>query len=228
MQNLHVIEHDTRRVLTTNQLAESFDTNSKIITRNFQRNQDRYVAGTHYYVLAGDSLKAFKASRQKDDTLKYVSVLYLWTEQGAWMHAKSLNTDRAWDAYRMLIDTYYTMSKQHHISEGNDNMTPAPLPPAVKQALNHFEGRLIALEKQLEEVTLHSGEQRRLRSAVGERIYQLSKSSAGSRPVLFRAIYSEIRERYGVDSYRDIKQNQLQDALQFIAYWGGAALEKRA
>ncbi len=222
MQDLHIIEHDTRRVLTTNQLAESFDTNSKIITRNFQRNQDRYIAGTHYYVLAGDSLKAFKASRQNDDNLKYVSVLYLWTEQGAWMHAKSLNTDRAWEAYRMLIDTYYILSNQQLI-EGSDKMTPTFLPPTVIQTLNQFESRLIALENQLQEVTLHSGEQRRLRSAVGERVYQLSKSSAGSRPVLFRAIYSGIRERYEVDSYRDIKQIQLQDSLNFISEWGGAS-----
>lgn len=225
MQALHTIEHETRRVLTTQQLAEAFGTNAKIITRNFQRNQDKYDAGSHYYVLAGEELKAFKGSRQNDDSLKYVSVLYLWTEQGAWMHAKSLNTEQAWEAYRLLIDTYYTLSTRQRLQGTGE---PLALPPAVTELITNMESRLIALETHLQQATLHSGEQRRLRNAVGERVYQLSKRSAGARPAIFRAIYSEIRERYCVDSYRDLKQTDLLDALNFIACWGGESLEKRA
>lgn len=225
MQQLQVIEHDAKRVLTTSQLADSFDTNNKILTRNFQRNQERYQLGSHYYVLAGDELRAFKAGRPEDANLKYVSVLYLWTEQGAWMHAKSLNTDRAWDAYRLLIDNYYSLAERVRGMQADDNMTPALIPPHIVKVFNQFESRLIVLEKQLQNATLHSGEQRRLRNAVGERVYQLSKREAGARPVMFRAIYSEIRERYEVDSYRDIKQSQLQDALTFVSSWGGVSSE---
>lgn len=219
MQQLKVIEHEQMRVLTTSQLAEAFATNSKVIARNFQRNQDHYAVGTHYFVLAGEELKAFKASRQGDVSLKYTSVLCLWTEQGAFLHAKSLNSELAWQAYHMLNDQYYQLSKQ--LQKGSVNMSP-PLPPAVKQAITQLESRLIALEAQIQQVTLHSGEQRRLRNAVGERVYELSRNETGSRPVIFRAIYSEIRERYQVDSYRDIKQSQFQEALRFISRWGGA------
>lgn len=217
MRQLQLIEHDKKRVLTTSQLAASFATNSKVIARNFQRNQERYAVGTHYYVLAGEELKAFKAARQGDVNLKYTSVLYLWTEQGAFLHAKSLNNEQAWQAYHMLNDQYYQLSQR--IREGNVNSTSA-LPPAVAQVITQFESRLIALETHMQQVTLHSGEQRRLRNAVGERVYQLSKRESGARPVMFRAIYSEIRERYEVDSYRDIQQQKLQDALDFIAGWG--------
>ncbi|ARK26359.1 hypothetical protein SporoP37_15730 [Sporosarcina sp. P37] len=220
MHQLKVIEHEEKRVLTTSQLAEAFVTNSKVIARNFQRNQDHYIAGTHYFVLAGEELKFFKASRQGDVSLKYTSVLYLWTEQGAFLHAKSLNNERAWQAYHMLNDQYYQLSKQ--LNRGGVNMTPA-LPPAVEQVINQLESRLTVLENQLQQVTLHSGEQRRLRNAVGERVYELSRKEAGARPVIFRAIYSEIRERYQVDSYRDIRQSQLKDALQFVSNWGGAS-----
>lgn len=107
MNQLQVIEHQNQRVLTTSQLTESFGADSKIINRNFQRNQNRYKHGKHYYSLTGGDLKEFKGSRQIDDNLKYASVLYLWTEKGAWLHAKSLNTDKAWDAYEMLVDDYY-------------------------------------------------------------------------------------------------------------------------
>lgn len=33
--------------------------------------------------------------------------LYLWTERGALLHAKSVNTDKAWDVYEQLLDVYF-------------------------------------------------------------------------------------------------------------------------
>ncbi len=110
MTQLQVIDHKGKRVLTTAQLAESFGTETKIISKNFERNESRYTKGKHYFVLRGDELKRFKASRQNDDNLKFAPVIYLGTEKGAWMHAKSLNTDQAWDAYEMLANDYYSIT----------------------------------------------------------------------------------------------------------------------
>lgn len=210
-----VIEHQELRVLSTLQLAEAFQTNNKVVTRNFQRNKERYEEGIHYFALSGDALKKYKTERQSDASLKYVSVYYLWTEKGAWLHAKSLNSDAAWQAYHMLIDSYYKITQQVQ-KKASDNLTLA-LTDADWQKVQH---RLEVLEMQMENVTLHSGEQRRLRVAVGERVHQLAKQ-AGARPALFRALYSALREQYEVDSYRDIKQHQLQDALQFVSEWKG-------
>ena len=215
MKLLDVIEHREQRVLSTTQLADAFGTNNKIITRNFQRNKDYYVEGKHFYSLSGDRLKQFKASRQNDASLKYVSVLYLWTEKGAWLHAKSLNTEKAWEAYQTLIDSYYQISQQLKI-KGSDNMTLA----LTNEDWERVQQRLGVLEMQMEKVTLHSGEQLRLRKAVGARVHQLAKQD-GARPVLFRALYSALRERYEVESYRDVKQYKLQDALFFVNGWEG-------
>lgn len=33
--------------------------------------------------------------------------MYLWTEKGALLHAKSLNTDKAWEVYDYLVDFYF-------------------------------------------------------------------------------------------------------------------------
>ena len=35
------------------------------------------------------------------------NILYLWTEKGALLHAKSLNTDKAWEVYDYLVDFYF-------------------------------------------------------------------------------------------------------------------------
>jgi len=39
--------------------------------------------------------------------LKKAKILYLWTEKGAFLHAKSLNTDVAWEVYDQLVDSYF-------------------------------------------------------------------------------------------------------------------------
>lgn len=41
-----------------------------------------------------------------------VHMLYLWTEKWTFLHAKSLNTDIAWEVYDRLIETYFTVKKE--------------------------------------------------------------------------------------------------------------------
>lgn len=213
LNQLSVVEYKNTRVLTTLQLAESFESSSKIINRNFQRNRDRYISGIHYFALTGDELKSFKGMRQNDATLKYVSTLYLWTEKGAWLHAKSLNNDKAWQAYNLLVDSYYKVVEQ---------VNKMQQPSISYQQWTQLESRVSELEKALQQVTLHSGEQIRLRKAVGERVAQLTQNEpVGARRALFRAIYSAIKERYEVGSYRDVKQCELQDCLRFVSNWKG-------
>lgn len=101
------IEQEGQRVLLTSQLAESYETTPETISNNFNRNKTRYEAGKHYFVLEGDALREFKANHQFDEQLKFSTKLYLWTERGALLHAKSLNTDRAWEVYDKLVESYF-------------------------------------------------------------------------------------------------------------------------
>lgn len=124
---LQVIEHNNQRVLLTVQLAESFGTTPQIITNNFNRNKERYTEGKHYFGLSGQEKRNFLNQHQNDLGSKNAAVLYLWTEKGAWMHAKSLNTDQAWDAYEMLVDDYYRVKEQ-------GLMVPRSFPEALRLA----------------------------------------------------------------------------------------------
>lgn len=67
-------------------------------------------------------------------------------------------------------------------------------------------------------MSLEQGELKRLRNAVAERVYQLSDK----KPIqqnLFRALYSALKTRYQVASYKDVPKPYLQDAVQFIQKW---------
>ena len=109
-KELIVTKYNDIRVLTTQQLAEAYGSNSDIITKNFNRNKDRYINGKHFICLQGEELKHFKTNGQIDLSTK-VNKLYLWTKKGAFLHAKSLNTDQAWDVYDKLVDHYFETQK---------------------------------------------------------------------------------------------------------------------
>jgi hypothetical protein len=113
MNQLQVIEHQNQRVLTTAQLAEAYGTDEKRISENYTRNQERYTEGKHYFYLEGDGVREFLQSANCGiQNISKIRTLYLWTEKGAWLHAKSLNTDRAWEAYEALVDDYYRIKQQ--------------------------------------------------------------------------------------------------------------------
>ena len=99
------IEQNGQRVLTTKTLAEMYGTSTQRISHNFSQNKKRYVEGRHFYYLTGESLKKFAVSNL--DTANKGGKLYLWTERGALLHAKSLNTDKAWEVYDFLVEHYF-------------------------------------------------------------------------------------------------------------------------
>ncbi|MDE5619496.1 MAG: ORF6N domain-containing protein [Ruminococcus sp.] len=105
---LSPIENEGKRVLTTAQLAEAYGTTVGTVTRNFNRNKEHYTEGKHFYCLTGEELKAFFASDKLSvANFGKVRCLYLWTERGSLLHAKSLNTDKAWEAYDYLLEHYF-------------------------------------------------------------------------------------------------------------------------
>ena len=133
MNELKIIEHEGIRVLLTSQLAVSYGTDAKIIRKNFERNRERYQEGKHYFLLQGNELKGFKTTRQFDDSLKTINQLYLWTERGAFLHAKSLNTDKAWEVYDSLVEHYFQSR------EAKPSLLPANYKEALLQLVAQVE-----------------------------------------------------------------------------------------
>ena len=52
---------------------------------------------------------------------------YLWTERGALLHAKSINTDKAWDVYEQLLDTYFR-AQEMFAAENDSPVSQTNLP----------------------------------------------------------------------------------------------------
>lgn len=127
MNDLKILELKGQRVLTTRQLADAYGTDVKVIQNNFQRNKDRYLAGKHYIYMDRDELREVKTTcPQFDGELKRASRAHFWTEKGALLHAKSLNTDKAWEVYDYLVDFYFRV-KEGETAPAVNETKPAPV-----------------------------------------------------------------------------------------------------
>ena len=111
MNKLIPIEFKNKRILTTELIAQSYEVEERKITDNFNNNKKRYIEGKHYFLLQGEELKHFKSENENFGIAPNVNKLYLWTERGALLHAKSLNTDKAWEMYEKLEDTYFKVQE---------------------------------------------------------------------------------------------------------------------
>lgn len=107
------IEWKGQVVITTAQLAEVYETSPDNVKRNFNRNKDRFVKGKHYYLLEGAELQEFK-NRVTDSPFvgKTANQLYLWTRRGASRHCKILGTDKTWEQFDYLEETYFAVQQQ--------------------------------------------------------------------------------------------------------------------
>ena len=108
------VEWSAQRVLTTEQLAQFYETDIKRISENFSRNQDKFAVGKHYFKLDGEELKHFRNYSAESGLLqinKNTPTIYLWTERGAARHAKILTTEKAWQVFELLEDNYFNGAK---------------------------------------------------------------------------------------------------------------------
>jgi Rha family phage regulatory protein len=69
-----------------------------------------------------------------------------------------------------------------------------------------------------QQITLDHGEQRRIQRAVGSKVYELEKNP-DIRKRLFMELHRDLKDRFAVTSYKDIKRKDLQAAIRYIDAW---------
>jgi len=206
MDNLKVVEYNGTRVLTTTQLAEAYGTDNKTLSYNFNYNRDRYIEGKHYICLVGDDLKAF---REIHDLPQNVNKMLLWTEKGCFLAAKSLNTDKAWEAYDRLIDGYFTI-RQEVVDRSQLSPELQMLYGLIEsQAKHEIEQkrqaeRIDKIEKRIDATAqaLEPIHQETWRKDVTKKFNRVQKASEIPWEELYVEMYKELDRRAGVDTAR--------------------------
>ena len=219
MNDLKITEYKNIRVLTTQQIAEAYGTDSKVISNNFNRNRERYVEGKHFICLEGDELKVFKTNHHFDESSK-INKLYLWTQKGAFLHAKSLNTDKAWEVYDHLVDSYFekkqplklsTEEKIQILAQGNVELQEKV--EAIDKDLQEFKRDLPLLGVECQKITYAKNQ--KVVPLLGGKDAPAYKNRS-IRQKVYMDIDNQLRREFGVNTYKAIKRSQTDLAISII------------
>lgn len=219
MNGLTVTEYKDIRVLTTQQIARLYETEDRRISENFNANKSRYTEGKHYIKLESEELKQFlQSANSVVQNPSKVRVLYLWTEKGAFLHAKSLNTDKAWEVYENLVDFYFNKKKPLSIAEQIQILAKGNL--ELEQKINSVDMDLQNFKK---EMPLLAIECQQITDAKNKKVVLLlggkdsnAYNNARLRGKVYRDLEGQLRREFGVSSYKAIHRNQTGKALEII------------
>lgn len=205
-------------VLTTEMLAQAYGVAPHQIRQNFKNNRERFIEGKHFFLLSGSDLKEFKNCVENFYSVqigKRTASVTLYTDRGCARHAKSLNTDRAWDMYELLEETFFAVVK-------TEQPAPSPAPyPIFKRtapvrtltlpASNVYRDRVKELDRLEEEWIEFAGE---TRSRLHQFVNELLRVKESTYPELLNRVCS--RQNVSKDPLLGILQSNSYNAQTWI------------
>ena len=148
---------------------------------------------------------------------------YNLTEEAFALVVFSYNTKEAVHTKIKFIQEFKRMkeelSKPKSLSPHEQRVEMLKLALEQEEKLSKVENRVEKLEIDVKErITLESGEQRKLQRAISKKVYSITEDR-DVRKLLFAEMYREIRDRFGVASYKDIKSHELESAIAYVNAW---------
>ncbi|PFB77981.1 hypothetical protein CN286_15880 [Bacillus anthracis] len=223
MDQLTVLEFNNERILTTKQLAFIYQTDVNNVQKNFSNHKSKFVEGKHYFFLEGEELRSFKRDLNNIQLVpNNVNQLYLWTERGANRHCKILDTDKAWEQFDYLEETYFNAREQQRL--------PTDPMDVLKLTFQALEGQQQVIEEIKSDVQdlkdntpLFAIECDEISNAVKRQGVVLlggKQSNAyrdrGLRGKVYRDIYNQLYREFGVKSHKAIKRCHLNVAVKIV------------
>lgn len=213
---VEVKEYEGLRVVTVWDIAKVHGREVKRINEIFKNNIDKFILKEDYFFLTPNEFSgSFKTTQ--DFIPNNVKEIPLFTESGYLMLVKTFTDDLSWDIQRQLIKTYF------RFKETQKTMTLPQQLLAQAQCLVEMDNRITVVENKVDnEIRVNSGEQLRITKAVKRRVCQridLAVDLIGKDKFMYQAIYRDLKDRFGVASYKDIKRKDLTDCLNYISTW---------
>lgn len=161
--------------------------------------------------MEGDELKDFKTNHQFDESSR-INKLYLWTEKGAFLHAKSLNTDTAWEVYDRLVDNYFNKKKP---------MSPVEMMRIQLGMIDDHEGRIADLEQNM---TIDYGQQMSLGDIVNRVVIDaLGGKDSNAYHEIGRKVFAEcnrdLKHYFNVNARNNVPKKKFDEAVDYVKNW---------
>ena len=204
-------EYSEERVITAWDIAKLHKREIREINQNFKHIKDRLKYGEDYYVVSRD----FAESNQmiQEFLPNNVREIILFTETGYLMLVRTLNDDLSWKIQKSLIKTYFTLKKIEALTVEDMIIMQANEVKAVKTKVEVLEDKIN------NQIRIDHGEQLKVNRSVARRVYARAEFCMIPVKKLFSALYRDLKNKFGVSSYKDIKRQDLNMALEYISAW---------
>ena len=215
-----VKEYENQRIVTAWDIAKVHKREVKTINQSFKLVKDKMIENEDYFIIEKSEKLRSENLTLKNlwDNAPAAKEIILFTESGYLMLVKTFTDDLSWDIQRQLVKGYFKLKE--------NNQKSLTLPQqllAQAQYLVEIDNRVSVVEDKVDnEIRVDNGEQRKIQKAVGTRIYQridIVPQLAENKKFVFQALYRDLKDRFGVASYRDIKRKDLTEALAYVQNW---------
>lgn len=210
--NQLIIMHDQQAVTSSLNVAETFGKQHKHVLEAI----DEMVG------VVENSADLFLETTYIHDQNKQQYRMFLMNRDGFTLLAMGFTGKEALQFKLKFIEAFNQMEKQQLPKP----MTPSELALFQAQNLYNLESRvdqhqskLETIEKKVDEqITLDHGEQRRLQRLISSKVFEHAKTDDHKR-LLYPELHREIKDRFGVASYKDVKRHELQSAIRYVESW---------
>lgn len=179
--------------------------------KRFNDNKKHFIGCEDYFVRNTDEAK-------NEFGITAPNGLVLLTEQGYLMLVKSFTDDLAWSVQRQLVSNYFNKKKP---------LTATEQIKLQLQAIGEIDERVSSIDKDLQEfkqdMPILGIEESKITGAVRRKGVQClggKESEAykdrSLRSKVYADIYGELKRQFGVTSYKAIKRNQCDKAVNIV------------
>ncbi|MDF3004816.1 MAG: hypothetical protein K0S22_1288, partial [Oscillospiraceae bacterium] len=223
-----------KKCISDKTIAEIHGMREPDVRRRIVDNVKRFTESVDFVDLAQrvdetHTLELLQSLGYAKQSITQAEHIYILSERGYAKLIKIMDTDKAWEVHDKLIDEYFVMKEQARTKA----LTAMEHLRLQSQALMELDERTTIIEDKLERVedkvdnqmTIDHGKQRTLQAVISKRVYEYAAaiySASGVKnctKLLFSAIHHNIKDRFGVASYRDIRLTDYPEALRYIKVW---------
>ncbi|MEE6450503.1 Rha family transcriptional regulator [Gottfriedia acidiceleris] len=217
MSNLQVVKHNAVNAISSVEVAEMVAKDHSDLMKSIRK----YVEILHSANLPSEN---FFVSSEYLNSRNQTQPCFLITKKGCDMIANKMTGEKGILFTARYVEKFYELEKV--VTQQLPPMTPLQMIHTMTNEMMKQDERLNSLEDKVNnQLTLDFGQQRIVQNAKNKRVYQLWNSGKintdvfDTVPKVHAAIGRDLKNAFAVNSFRDIRKHEYEEAINYINAW---------
>ncbi|QKE74741.1 Rha family transcriptional regulator [Arthrobacter citreus] len=217
MSTIQVVSHNGLNVISSVEIAEMVGKDHSDLMKSVRK----YIETLHSANLPSEN---FFLASEYQNSRNQKQPCFLLSKKGCDMVANKMTGEKGILFTAAYVDKFYEMEKS--ITQQLPPMTPLQMINTISTEMMKQDERLNSLEDKVNnQLTLDFGQQRCVQNAKNKRVYQLWNNGKINTDILdtvqkvHAAIGRDLKNAFAVNSFRDIRKHEYEEAINYINAW---------